>query len=937
MARKLARNSGTGSGRAVDDESIDESSSTDDDDTDDVQPDAVVRQEQAASEATEAGRSLLNRREYVKLSAAATAAVALTSGAGSAGTERHGIQFDRVLDAVDDLGMDPSGSSPIDRQIGDIPDNTLVEFPDGVYLFTGRNDITRMGSIGFYGKGDATLKTAANTNTYHLNIASTDNILLEGFTIDQTADNCCYAYRLHAREQLYVGDLEVVGRGIRDNADGTIGLNLSITEPDGFGLVERWIDKKGSTWAAYNSGAGRIGSYSGQNHVGTLRFVDCDLREFGNNALYSSRTGSTGNIQVEDSYFENNNAGNIRISGEGSYVDNCTIVISEDRYTGPRDSHHESESFALRPIVLEQRTDDENRSKEAGVEIRNTEIRIEPAPAAYPPIHAYPNSRSVLVENCHIEVNGSIRSGTPSAQTALVQRAEYRHALGGNYPPGEPPRWLRMYDTTITGTVEGIDTAVFVADGDGTVLEDCWIELDTDANGITIVDSEDCSVENTNVVVGNNATVFDNSDVTTRNITHDADETHGDDSDEEDDVTDAPDDDGWHSFVIDGFDPDTWGEYEFIVDGEARENDELSVYGSVGTIESTEDGTTRVAGTMRSGADAFDYQGAIVEYTADSDMIFVRDGVELDRDEVVDGENEPGDDETEEEDDGTNDGDDETNDDIDSELDHLLRIVAEEDARIFEYELIVDGDAELHTEGEYAATPIEESLSGIGEAVHENDDGTVSLTGALANGRGDSFTFTGELIDVTLGGPATVTVDGDDVPLEQYDLEHSLEIVGTGDTANYEFTIDGELIADPFCESSCADAISGTNAEDAVTTETASFQFDGEISDFSIDGLAAVYLNGRQVDPNLLTTDQDPFLTNWITVDGLGEETTYQFAVSDDVYKAPDLGPVDADDTISDGMVIGSVAEGVDGYRFTGDLTMLRVQGTADVQFDDEP
>jgi hypothetical protein len=34
-------------------------------------------------------------------------------------------------------------------------------------------------------------------------------------------------------------------------------------------------------------------------------------------------------------------------------------------------------------------------------------------------------------------------------------------------------------------------------------------------------------------------------------------------------------------------------------------------------------------------------------------------------------------------------------------------------------------------------------------------------------------------------------------------------------------------------------------------------------------------------------------------------------------------------------MVIGSVTDEVDGYRFSGELTMMRVQGTADLEFNE--
>src|SRR6056297_2450911 len=77
--------------------------------------------------------------------------------------------------------------------------------------------------------------------------------------------------------------------------------------------------------------------------------------------------------------------------------------------------------------------------------------------------------------------------------------------------------------------------------------------------------------------------------------------------------------DGWHSFVIDGVDSNTWTDYEFVVDGDVRKDTELSEYGSVGTIEALDDGTVRVAGSIRSGVDAFDYVGYIQSFAVGPD------------------------------------------------------------------------------------------------------------------------------------------------------------------------------------------------------------------------------------------------------------------------------------------------------------------------------
>jgi hypothetical protein len=52
-------------------------------------------------------------------------------------SEITAFQFDTVLNAVDDLGMDPTGNTAVDGIIeNNIADNTLIEFPPGEYLWT---------------------------------------------------------------------------------------------------------------------------------------------------------------------------------------------------------------------------------------------------------------------------------------------------------------------------------------------------------------------------------------------------------------------------------------------------------------------------------------------------------------------------------------------------------------------------------------------------------------------------------------------------------------------------------------------------------------------------------------------------------------------------------------------------------------------------------
>jgi hypothetical protein len=143
------------------------------------------------------------------------------------------------------------------------------------------------------------------------------------------------------------------------------------------------------------------------------------------------------------------------------------------------------------------------------------------------------------------------------------------------------------------------------------------------------------------------------------------------------------------------------------------------------------------------------------------------------------------------------------------------------------------------------------------------------------------------------------------------------------------------LTADPNGSRDGDFEVSGSSVEGTVAEGVDSFRFDGQINYFQFDGEAGVYLNGQQVEPSLLDTDEDPALRNWIQLEGDGDVTEYAFSVSGHVRKSPDLGPVETDDVIQGSTIEGTISEATDGYRFNGDLESLDVRGTADLRFND--
>ena len=191
-----------------------------------------------------------------------------------------------------------------------------------------------------------------------------------------------------------------------------------------------------------------------------------------------------------------------------------------------------------------------------------------------------------------------------------------------------------------------------------------------------------------------------------------------------------------------------------------------------------------------------------------------------------------------------------------------LTIIADEGADAFEYVLHIRGTAELVTSGENAATPVEEGGSGTGEEVVENGDGTVTISGIVANGGGDSFRFTGEIVESAFEGPVTVRIDGEEV----YSTStHRLRIVAAegADAFDYEILIEGsaELVTSGQYSATPKNAgREGVGEEvvrenDGVVTVLGvvaggggdTFTFTGDIRETTLHGPGTVYVDGEVV------------------------------------------------------------------------------------------
>lgn len=285
----------------------------------------------------------LDRRDYLKLTGATTATAAgLSLGAtnASAATTRHGITFNTVKNAVNDLGMDRNGNNAIDSKLrNNMQDGTLIEFPPGTYKVNDtcyRPGLHNWGICGLgNSRGDVRFVGPAGKSFKMIIVsgagsrANCTNILVENVTFDQsTHRNTCISNQFYIQDGLEIHDVEIYGYNPNENEnpDNLSGLYILILNSGGTGVIENYKDVRETTVADYPKNCSGISVY--RDHAGTLYVRGCNIENKGEHAIYASKGN---NVRVEGGTFKNCANTNMRISGQGSYIKNADIGIDRER------------------------------------------------------------------------------------------------------------------------------------------------------------------------------------------------------------------------------------------------------------------------------------------------------------------------------------------------------------------------------------------------------------------------------------------------------------------------------------------------------------------------------------------------------------------------------------------------------------------------------
>lgn len=417
--------------------------------------------------------------------------------------ERVGITFIAEIDAATELGLDRSGRVPVTSAINDLADGSLVTLPAGEYLVS-EEILLEDKTIGLEAEDGANVRFVVpeGYNGFAISALDCPSFYLRGIDLDQTPVRTSTGLRIKC-DRFHVEDVEFIGRADIDGTWQVNAMNCAVPSPDGYGEIRNFVHREGH-WATYGGhNGGRQGIYAGPEHHGTLRIVDCDIREC-SNGIYASR--NYGDVHVQRSFFQNNNAAGVRIGGDGSYVEDSTFVTDPTEYFGPRT--YEDSSFTHRSIVTEERFDHINHQKEPGVEIRNCDIRVEDNPANGAAIHRYGNGRTLRIVDTHIEYNNNGFRGVVLADSGSF----------GQHTGADPPRTVEFVNSSIQGTGD-VDVALYIEESDESVVDGSMINMTgASQTGIRFVQSTDCIVRNSTIDVPGDEIDTIESDVAVENV-----------------------------------------------------------------------------------------------------------------------------------------------------------------------------------------------------------------------------------------------------------------------------------------------------------------------------------------------------------------------------------------------------------------------------------
>lgn len=297
------------------------------------------------------------------------------------------LQFDQRVNAVDDLGCDPNGGTPVQDTLNSkIEDGMLVVFPQGTYAASGEIN-PGADQFGIVGEGYQQASQPPNpggqsvvfqveaSNPFKLFNLSASQALIANFVIDQR-NGAMAGVTARSSGNVRVRDVRTVGgQTAVGNGDSTPFFFEPFAEgSDSLIVFERCIARGGGIPGTKNiGGSAGVGIFQRTGETGRIVLKNCVIENMPDNGVYGART--TAEVVVLGGLYRNNDVSQVRVNGDAR-VDGATIVIDEKNYTGLKSKSNGNERGPGWPATngLKLETDSTG-TVSAGTTVQNCDLR----------------------------------------------------------------------------------------------------------------------------------------------------------------------------------------------------------------------------------------------------------------------------------------------------------------------------------------------------------------------------------------------------------------------------------------------------------------------------------------------------------------------------------------------------------------------------------
>ena len=256
-------------------------------------------------------------------------------------------QIQKTVRAVEDLGLDPSGGSPINGALESAlssMSNTRIVFPSGgTFALSGQITAQPNGPIELVGNG-CSFVLPPNTETRSFVFVLPGGSLIRDFVIDQSATGTLQEFSVQTDGVVRADNVTIKGYAPATPSSGGGGASAMFSP---IAETESAVVRATNFTAVSGTAAGThddnglppsapenrldapSGVWVGQSNRGTVQLVNPKLSGW-SNGMYSGRTKGT--VEVRGGTFFNNFNAQVRIGG-GSIVDGASMLLDDRKWS----------------------------------------------------------------------------------------------------------------------------------------------------------------------------------------------------------------------------------------------------------------------------------------------------------------------------------------------------------------------------------------------------------------------------------------------------------------------------------------------------------------------------------------------------------------------------------------------------------------------------